>query len=163
MSLPVIFVDLDGPLFSTRAMLLPENDPQSVKPEGLPKIIDTMCGYWKMDPVGVALLNKIYDITLCECVISSTWKDICDRDAMQALFDLNGLRLPFHDDWETPQVSLSYRRGEEILAWIEDHPEVTKWIAVDDDQLIAKFPKNHKCLVSEDDGILYKDYKHILE
>ena len=122
-----------------------------------------MCGYWKMDPVAVELLNSIYDITQCECVISSSWREICSKNDIQALFDLNGLRLPFHDDWETPRVLLSHHRGEEILSWVEDHPEVTKWIAVDDDKLIAKFPKSHKCLVTEDNGILYADYKHILE
>jgi hypothetical protein len=163
MALPVIFLDFDGPLFSSRAMLLSENDVGSKKPDNLPSMIDVMAGYWKMDPCAVAMLNKIVQITNAEAVISSSWRGLCEKEDIEKLFEINGLDIQLHQDWETPNVSIQMRRGEEILAWVEDHPEVDKWVAIDDDKVIGQFNPKHKVLVSSFDGILYKDYKHMLK
>lgn len=163
MASPILFIDFDGPLFSSRAMMLPENQINSVKPDDLPEQIDRMAGYWRMDPCAVAMLNKIIEITNAVVVISSSWKGIVDKDGIEKLFELNGLNATIHEDWYTPMVSFQHRRAEEILAWIEDHPEVDKWIAIDDDKSIGRFPPNHKALVSSFDGISYNDYKHILK
>lgn len=164
MSLPVIFLDLDGPLFPSRSMFFPENKHNlNLFPPNLPETIRVMCGYWKMDPLAVLMLNKVIEITNTEFVISSSWREVCDKHDMEILFELNGLDVTFHQDWETPRTNFHTIRSHEIKSWLEDHPEVTKWVAVDDDESIKTLPKKNRVLVSYDDGILMQHYRHMIE
>jgi hypothetical protein len=173
MTTPIIFLDFDGPLFSARAELLPENDIKYSKTPELKNILHPFISYWKMDPIAVAILNNVVDIVNAEIVISSSWRELHTKDEIQALFDVNGLSGPIHEDWCTPIGSkydpnaMSYivtykNRAEEIQGWINKHPEVTQWVAVDDDESILKFEIKNRVLVEYADGIMYDHYLHML-
>lgn len=40
-------------------------------------------------------------------------------------------------------------RGEEILAWLSEHPEVTSWIAIDDWEIWLGPKLNGRCVITE--------------
>ena len=162
MSLPILFLDLDGPFFSSRAMVFPENQDESLFPSSLPETIKTMAGYWKMDPVAVAMINKVVEITNAEIVVSSSWREVCSKEDIEVLFSLNRLFVNFHKDWKT-QSFMTMHRSREIHDWIEDHPEVTKWVAIDDDSTMKNIKEEHRLHVSFEDGISAKDYLSLLQ
>jgi hypothetical protein len=60
------------------------------------------------DDKAVKVLNSIIEETGCEIVVSSDWKNWGNLEQMKAI------------------------RVIEIKKWLEDHPEVTHWVAVDD-------------------------------
>ena len=66
-------------------------------------------------------------------VISSTWREIHSLKALRAFFpaDLQSRVIgstPVLDEHDT-----NFQRSEEIEAWLEEHPEVQHWAALDDD------------------------------
>lgn len=87
----------------------------------------------------VEALEKIKDIKV---VISSSWR--C-RDIERFIISLLNLKvyniflpiLPFlHEDWATKKIwegSSKTRRGREIREWLSRHPEVTRYLCIDDD------------------------------
>lgn len=103
----VLFLDVDGVLNTSKS--------KSILALSRPKL---------------RLLNKIVDETGCEIVLSSTW-----RKVEEATFHLiktlryRGLRINSY----TPIISTEdVLRGDEIRAWLINHPEVEKYAIVDD-------------------------------
>ena len=48
---------------------------------------------------------------------------------------------------EDPSVSRLYRRGLEIRAWLDAHPEVSRWVVIDDERLaIESILDNSRCV-----------------
>jgi hypothetical protein len=94
------------------------------------------------------VLEEIPDL---KAVISSTWRHQCqqeDKDHVLKAFADHDLVLPLHEDWHTirhwtidkdyvkgpkPEKYTLDWRGNEISEWLSRHPEVTKWICLDDD------------------------------
>jgi hypothetical protein len=173
MTTPIIFLDFDGPLFSTRAMLFPENKLHAKMPEHLKDVLHPFISYWRMDPIAVTMLNQAIEITNAEVVISSTWRELHTKEEILALFDVNGLKVVLHDHWCTPRNTESgshltkyhphRSRFEEIQDWLNEHPEIVKWVSIDDDTSIKQFPQKHRVLVDDNNGIMYNDYIRILE
>ena len=89
------------------------------------------------------VLNEILLLTDCEIVVSSDWRFHCTLEEMRNLFSERGIqKLPL--DYTpnsvsaellkdvTPKNELELTRCAEINQWLEEHPEVTSWVAVDD-------------------------------
>ena len=81
-------------------------------------------------------LKRIVDATGAEIVLSSTWR--YDRDdaryngdflELQEAFRKVGLELYSY----TPVDAIGIRRGMEIRAWLGMHPEVERYIILDDE------------------------------
>lgn len=102
------------------------------------------------DKKAVDVLNKIIDTTGCELVISSDWKRWGTIEQMRDMFITRGIKPPIAytpdlkdfdsdanhllkscNDYETIRVL-------EIKKYLNDHPEVTHWVAVDDMDLGEK-------------------------
>lgn len=82
-------------------------------------------GFIGIDPELAFRAGKIPIHTGCEVVLSSTWRLMADsRDEIKQRV------YPFVDI--TPQLP-GKTRGEEIQAWLDIHPEVTKYAILDDD------------------------------
>jgi len=86
-----------------------------------------------LDPTAVEYLNLIVQETQCEVVVSSTWRllykipDLCGILREQGKY--RGRLLG-----ATPHGSgTSTRRGDEIDAWLSQHPEVTSYVILDDE------------------------------
>lgn len=80
----------------------------------------------------IKLLHQIIDELGLTVVLSSTWR--LHTDHMDYLYNQGAIQQRFmHKDWRTPAVFGCRPRGVEIQEWLEDHPEVTAYVIVDDD------------------------------
>lgn len=80
-------------------------------------------------PVMVERINRVIAATDCRIVISSSWRFMWEMGELMDILGLHGLWASFIID-QTPRLD---RRDEEILAWLKEHPEVSKFAVVDDD------------------------------
>lgn len=139
----VLFLDIDGPMIPRRAFYLP-NQTLIVR---------------KFDPVATALLNEVLAKTGAKLVISSTWGKQ-GIETVKTLLEENGISWEsVHQDWVTPR-KYPLARPEEIRLWLANHPEITHWASLDDEQLDLD-GKNVK--VTFDDGMLTQHYQQLLE
>ena len=94
------------------------------------------------DNKAIKVLNKILEETGAEIVVSSDWKNWCSVEEMGDYYESQGIikrpidftgnvidqsKVTWHRNWD-----LEGTRSLEIQAWLEQHPEVTKWVAIDD-------------------------------
>ncbi len=127
-------------------------------------------------------LMSAWDITCCQMirrlckkynykiVISSTWRNSTGRIkvldyylAMYGLIDYcykypdmvtGAERLKLEDEWKTPNSERipGKTRGTEIKMWLDKHPEVTKYIIVDDDVDMLDEQKPYLIKTDTDEG-----------
>jgi hypothetical protein len=119
----VVFLDIDGVMNSV---------------EFLGQMIAT--GTYQrnsLDRSAVAVLNKIVEATGAGFVITSTWRKSRSLDLLRTIFREHGFTGQVIDT--TPDLSQLPRgaerlvRGDEILVWLELHPEADEFVIIDDD------------------------------
>lgn len=82
-------------------------------------------GFIGIDPYMAFLIGKIQLDTDCQFVLSSSWRFFNDdgikeiEKQIAKMFDV------------TPDSTTGFR-GDEIIAWLKNHPEVTKYAILDD-------------------------------
>lgn len=104
----VLFLDVDGVL-NSEAWFSRHKDP----------------AWNEVDPAAVALVNDVLENTGAKLVLSSTWRLVAvARDELRAA----GLPIA----GATPRIDTN-NRGEEIRAWLDNHPGVTHFAIFDDD------------------------------
>lgn len=141
----IVFLDIDGPMLSGRAWV--------------PWILGGgkgNLGLW--DPIGVAMVNSLLREAPAQLVISSTWKilgyeEFCDhlkKNQMDPKY--------LHEDWKTPR-KFSSTRSDEVHLWLEEHPEVQKWVSFDDVEVYGE----GAITVSFSDGITLDAYSRARE
>ncbi len=118
----ILFLDIDGCLNSYQSF----------------ELIMGLGQYWDL-PVGNDLcpmccsnLETIINITGCKIVISSSWRHGSDLEIMRGWFSFSKIISEAIID-KTPEI-FHAQRGTEIKKWLEDHPEVTHFAALDDDE-----------------------------
>ena len=90
----------------------------------------------------VDVLNDILKQTGAEIVVSSDWKGHATLEELKEMYIKYGvIKSPID---VTPnhyfgKYELEMTRCSEIKDWLEEHPEVTHWVAVDDLDLSEKF------------------------
>jgi|GEM_PF-731461 len=123
----VIFLDIDGVL----------NCRKTPNPRKLPYIVDKRL---------LARLKKLLDRTGAKVVLSSTWR-----------IDPIGLYAARH--WGVPFIDVcpdmpKSPRCKEVLAWLSNHPKVTRFVVIDDedDQLdrLPLFQPSAKTGITQD-------------
>jgi HAD domain in Swiss Army Knife RNA repair proteins len=102
----IIFSDVDGVL----------NTRRTPNPRKFPYVAD---------PKLVARLHAVLERTGAQIVLTSTW-----RYDPAGLFSARHCGIPFIDI--TPDLPKEPRRNE-ILAWLRDHPGVTRFAVLDDE------------------------------
>ena len=123
----VLFLDVDGVLNSRSTTNFKNN-------------------LWPIDPYMAFMAGKIQLDTDCEVVLSSSWR--YHPDGVKAARKIVNLLDV------TPLLNST--RGTEIKAWLDTHPEVTKYAILDDDrdmldeQLINFFPTTFETGLTED-------------
>ena len=117
----VIFLDIDGVLNHQKhyEWLMTTNEPT---------LMQRVYPYSEFNPKSCQLLNEIIKETDAQIVVSSSWR--LDGEAR-----LNALFKHF----DLPRIysitpCLNTARGIEIDAWLAAHPEVDKYIILDDDE-----------------------------
>jgi len=132
----VIFLDFDGVLNPTHYMMCLGR--MWKESNGLIKSQDDY-GHLFFDQ-NVTQLNRILNETNAKIVVSSTWrlsgaKTILDMFIDRGMINCANAFYDITPDHAQPQASglcLSDARGDEIKAWLNEHPEVTKYVIIDD-------------------------------
>lgn len=118
------------------------------------------------DPKAVRILNSILESTGAEIVVSSDWRFYCTLEEMKNLYKEYGIIkepidfTPRMRDFDEDGANLFRWKGwverervVEIRKWLELHPEVTAWVAVDDLQMGAQGLENFIHTPSSIEGI----------
>jgi hypothetical protein len=98
--------------------------------EGLDSVFDDF------NSKALTVLNEVIEETDCEIVVSSDWKYHASLSEMQELYRIRGIKKSPIDmtgkaDYSTAQ-QLERARCIEIRQYLEKHPEITTWVAIDD-------------------------------
>lgn len=145
MTAPVIFLDIDGVMIPGRAYALRT---QTRRPP-------------PFDPIAVGMVRQLCQEAGAQIVISSTWRKRRTRDEMRDVLRQNGLgEVTLHEDWGTPVLD-SQPRGQQIAAWLRNHPTVERYAALDDDPSVRTLPGAVLC--SSADGIGLEQYNRARE
>ena len=97
--------------------------------EGLDSVFD------RFNNKAIKVLNQIIEETDCEIVVSSDWRFHASLEQMQELYRIRGVKkvpIDYTRDFSSTLEKAAESRSFEILDWLKAHPEVTKWVAVDD-------------------------------
>ena len=113
-----IFLDIDGPMIPIRAYFLPNQS----------KIVT------QFDPCATGMLLHLIKLTDAKLVISSVHR-LQGKQHIEELFEQNGIPIEhLHYDWHTT-MDQGNTRTEEIQFWLNDHPDIHYYIAIDDEKL----------------------------
>lgn len=137
----IVFLDIDGVLYSGRAAVLPANlqlAAQQGNKDGRHSMRD-VAEKCEFDPCAIALVNRLCARTSAKIVVHSNWRrnvggDITRRKLIEQGIDEGHL----HDDWACP-MKFSSSKGYDIHTWLDDHrtkpmPERPEWM--DDTDLL---------------------------
>ncbi len=110
------------------------------------------CRLDNFDTKAVKVLNNILEDTGAEIVVSSDWRyhatleELGDYYISQGIIkrpiDVTGMFNELYPkEWQRLRnyAELEYERTMEIKHWLNNHPEVTHWVAVDDLDMSEKF------------------------
>lgn len=143
MTSTVIFTDIDGPLASLRALYLLGKQPSRL-PQSVPMA--------RFDPVAVAMVVQAATRADARIVVSSSWA-VWGLENVRWHFEANGIPWALvHEDWKTPRDIPD--RALQIKAWLARHPEVTRWVVLDDGSLDV--PNLIRCTTN--DGLLMEHW-----
>jgi hypothetical protein len=158
---PIIFFDVDGPMVPGRALFLPKNR--------------TFGFGWQFDPCAVNMLNFLaWAVPNLKAVIAShrigcssplpNHRGTETRNFWIDIFRENGLQLPIHRDWVTVRQWVARTKFLEIDDWLEAHPDVTKFVVIDDEangkDCVNDSQRSHfhLCAESYNEGITHADF-----
>ena len=143
----VIFLDVDGVLNSEAYLRKLEAQHRALGHEELarPKR-ETTCDCFKLhhqiDRDAVARVNQIVAATAAKIVISSSWRKLFDLPELERILVEHGLVAEIigvtpegHDEPEMADIfGMLTRifRGHEIDFWLRKHPEVDRFVILDD-------------------------------
>jgi len=92
-----------------------------------------------IDPYMAFLIGKIQLATNCEFVLSSSWRH-CKHNIEEInkrigkIYDITPWNVEYtEEEKENEKKGIHIHRGKEIKAWLDMHPEVTKYAILDDD------------------------------
>lgn len=139
----VLFLDFDGVLNSEKWFMDHQEEIRATS--GL---------LWRhkseLDPACCACVEKIIEDTQCSIVVSSSWRiGMSVRELRACLIEAGFPRIADAIIDRTPVFSeidheIDGRRairGDEIKAWLDKHPEVTKFVVLDDgDDMLIEQP-----------------------
>lgn len=107
----------------------------------------------------VARINRVIKETGCSVVISSSWRLIMSLNELNLLLEEHGFLSEAIID-RTPHID---RRDNEILVWLRDHQDVTKFAVVDDEASDLTEVKDQLVQTSFDTGILDEHTEQLIK
>lgn len=158
----IIFLDIDGVLNSN---LGNENHQREISDGEL------------LDEDKVKLLSKIIAVTKACIVLHSGWRFWFDKNIqplrkesqhLVEIFKRNQIIISdITPDFTTEEIrntkKFSLVKAKEILAWLGEHPEVEKWIAIDDLCLHDDEIEKHQLKTDSRIGLTQKDVDCAIE
>lgn len=110
------------------------------------------CRFDDFDDKAVKVLNEILEETGAEIIVSSDWRLHANLEELGEYYESQGIiKKPiavtdqfqdlFPKEWNAFRfrANLELERSMEINHWLENHPEVTHWVAVDDLDMSIEF------------------------
>lgn len=110
------------------------------------------CRFDDFDDKAVKVLNEILEETGADIIVSSDWRLHANLEELGEYYESQGIiKKPiavtdlfqdlFPKEWNAFRfrADLELERSMEINHWLENHPEVTHWVAVDDLDMSIKF------------------------
>ena len=110
------------------------------------------CRFDDFDSKAVKVSNEILEQTGAEIVVSSDWRLHANLEELGEYYESQGIiKRPiavtdifkdiFPKEWNAfrYRAELELERSMEIGHWLENHPEVTQWVAVDDLNMSPEF------------------------
>jgi hypothetical protein len=110
------------------------------------------CRFDDFDDKAVKVLNEILEETGAEIVVSSDWRLHANLDELGEYYESQGIiKKPiavtdifkdvFPKEWNAFRfrAELELERSMEIGYWLQNHPEVTNWVAIDDLNMSPEF------------------------
>ena len=111
-----------------------------------------LCRFDDFDNKAVKVLNEILEQTGAEIVVSSDWRLHANLEELGEYYESQGIiKRPiavtdqfkdvFPKEWNAFRfrAELELERSVEIGHWLENHPEVTHWVAIDDLNMSPEF------------------------
>lgn len=136
----VVFLDIDGVL----------NHHQWL--ENLSPVLEMSNDQWwveMIDPSLVVHLNSLLHQTGAKVVVSSTWRRHFNPEGMQRILTQVGFKGEVIDCTTKDTMEC---RGLQISKWVQEHPEVTSFVILDDRSDMAHL--GHLLVrTSEDEGL----------
>jgi hypothetical protein len=120
----ILFLDVDGVLNTQR--YITRKDRQFIGRKHLAKL------EWEVeqiDPARISMVNQIVQETGCKVVVSSTWRKLHSIEELDSLFRILGAEFSIFDYTHI----LGTRRGFEIQEWLDENPQVDRFVILDDD------------------------------
>ncbi len=167
----ILFLDFDGPLFSSRALFLTENTfPHNLEHVEALKL-NPQATHWKADPVAVAFLNTLLAASPYQIVVSSSWADEGNH-SKEGIFNLlkaNGIKAPLHKDWKLNKQNMMWDRLYHVKDWL-DRNKPDNYVIIDDVHSGGSLAKESSVmdlgmdpssivLVDIENGISHQDYQ----
>lgn len=161
MSNVIFFLDIDGTVNNPRVAIATP-----------PKHRANLYGW--IDPISVNLINEWTRIIEEHgdevlLVLSSTWRGGHDNyTSATMMLAAQGFHTRLHEDFKTRRTGMTIDgvrdiRGFQIRDWLNDHPEETKYIIIDDDSDFTDEQKEFHIHTSGEDGILCKHHYRALD
>ena len=167
---PIIFLDIDGVLNSGRSYeVYCERDITDI-----PKKYNWAAALAAstVDPVAVALVNRVIAATKAKVVVSSSHRvsfikgfgytgvTVVDLVELREYIHALGIEAEVID--ATPLLP-GYARGEEIKQWLRLHPSVTDYLILDDDADMLEEQQDRFVHTSTSDGFMFSHYRKALK
>lgn len=138
----ILFLDFDGVLLPDQ-LALRQTQENALNKDNYLEIVE-------FDQHCVDNLNKIIAATHAEIVLSTSWAMGNSISKLSNCLLRNGIDPsnifeyddPIHGSWMTPR-KMSSLRSNEIGWWIANHPEISNWVAIDDDPSILHLKTNY--------------------
>lgn len=125
----IIFADVDGVFTSART------------------------GWFNFDLYAVNFIRWVCENSAARIVISSTWRSRYPLGFWRKIF---GDAMFLGDDWRTPYLNSPERRGGEINLWLQKHPQVNKYLILDDDSDFTEEQKAFHIKTDSHNGLLFE-------
>lgn len=122
----VIFLDIDGVLNCFSDYMVPSKPTHEWDPSAMQK-----CGInLDLYPTQVRRVNKLIEKTGAKIVLSTSWRKGDETWWNNLLITLEGFGLLPVIIGKIPDLRTS--RGEEVQAYLDEHPEVIQFVILDD-------------------------------
>lgn len=143
----VLFLDIGGVIYSDRSCTAFGAHPEPTAPA-------TWEGF---DTTAIYLLRKALSVTGAHVVLSSSWRD---RVSLPTLEYALGIKIM---DRTRDAFDPGELRGQQIHEWLMQHPEVTRYAILDDDDFMLPSQMEKLCRSSKRNGFLLGHYDELIE
>lgn len=111
-------------------------------------------------PEKIILVRRLCEETDAEIVVSSTWKKLYNRATLQHFLWRTGLgEIDIID--VTPDTGRT--RGDEIKAWLDNHPKTENYVILDDDNDMLQEQLPHFIRVPNDTGLTWREFDQAIK